>query len=334
MEGSFVVFRPDVHFLQVEGSGCNMWRKMNLGRFVTSILPMALVVGLSGCITRTVVKSDSQLQCAPGTAHHFDRVLIVVLESQNYETAVKDSTLSALAQQGTSFRDFDALFHPSYPNYLAMIGGKEFEMNELNGDNQVDFPDDSQHRTIADLMTENGLHWKNYVEDYPGSQFLGAKAGRFVRRHAPFLSFAKNKPEYFANVVSVDPADPNNRFVSDVKSHSLPEYSFYTPNLVNGRRSSNLKTGLSAWLKDFLDNKFPPSARAGTLTVITFDESQGKEKTNQIYTVFLGDMVQANNTLSQNYNHYNVLRTVEDNFGLVPLSYGDFHAAPIMGIWK
>src|SRR6266849_650382 len=225
MEGS-IVLGPDVHSCKWK-SGGNMRRKVTLGRFVTSLWLMALVIGLSGCITRTVVKPASQLQCAPGTAHHFDRVVIIVLENQNYDTAVKDSTLSALAQQGTSFSGFDALFHPSYPNYLAMIGGKEFEMNELNGDDQVDFPNDSQHSTIADLMAENGLHWKNYVEDYPGSQFLGAKAGRFVRRHAPFLSFARNKPEYFANVVSVDPADPKNQFVADVQNHTLPEYALY-----------------------------------------------------------------------------------------------------------
>jgi hypothetical protein len=310
-----------------------MWHRKTLARLVTTSFLSALVVVFTGCISRTVVNSDSQLQCAPSTAHHFDRILIVVLENQHYGIAIKDGTLGALAQQGTSFSNFDGLFHPSYPNYLAMIGGKEFEMNELNGDDQVDFPNDSQHRTIADLMTENGLHWKNYIEDYPGSQFLGAKAGRFVRRHAPFLSFAKNKPEYFANIVSVDPADPNNRFVSDVKSHALPEYSFYTPNVINDGNSSSLKTA-SAWLKDFLDNKFPPAARVGTLIVVTFDESQGKEKSNRIYTIFLGDMVLANNPATQAYNHYNVLRTVEDNFGLVPLSYGDFHAAPIMGIWK
>ncbi len=287
----------------------------------------------AGCIMRSTVNPASQLQCAPATAHHFDRVLIVVLENQNYEIAIKDNTLGALAEKGTSFSDFHALFHPSYPNYLAMIGGKEYELNELNGEEQVDFPDDSQHRTIGELMAENGLHWKNYVEDYPGNQFLGPKAGRFVRKHAPFLSFAKNKPGYFANIVSVDPADPKNQFVADVQNHTLPEYALYSPNVVNDGRSSNLKTA-SAWLKDFLDNKFPLTARAGALIVITFDESQGKENSNRVYTVFLGDMVQPKNVSAQAYNHYNVLRTIEDNFGLVPLSYSDFHAAPITGIWR
>jgi hypothetical protein len=33
------------------------------------------------------------------------------------------------------------------------------------------------------------------------------------------------------------------------------------------------------------------------------------------------------------YNHYNLLRTVEDNFALPPLAGGDATAVPIDGVW-
>jgi hypothetical protein len=38
--------------------------------------------------------------------------------------------------------------------------------------------------------------------------------------------------------------------------------------------------------------------------------------------------------LAVRYNHYNVLRTIEDNFGLEPLTANDRDAAPITDIWK
>ena len=38
--------------------------------------------------------------------------------------------------------------------------------------------------------------------------------------------------------------------------------------------------------------------------------------------------------LAKHYTHYNVLRTVEDNFGLEPLTANDREAEPIAGIWK
>jgi len=49
---------------------------------------------------------------APGK--HFDRVLIVVLENQDYFSAMRDQYLSKLAAKGTSFSNFKNLYHPSY----------------------------------------------------------------------------------------------------------------------------------------------------------------------------------------------------------------------------
>ena len=38
--------------------------------------------------------------------------------------------------------------------------------------------------------------------------------------------------------------------------------------------------------------------------------------------------------LGKRYTHYSVLRTIEDNFGLEPLTANDRDATPITGIWK
>ena len=91
----------------------------------------------------------------------------------------------------------------------------------------------------------------------------------------------------------------------------------------------------STWLKNFLENWFPPATRAGTLIVITFDESEPPEKaSNHIYTVLLGDMVKKGAKIPERYDHYDMLRTIEDNFGLSQLSGGDAKAKVISGIWN
>ena len=71
----------------------------------------------------------------------------------------------------------------------------------------------------------------------------------------------------------------------------------------------------------------------GTLVIVTFDESELFEKTERIYTVFLGDMVKPGE-ITKTYTHYSVLRTIEDNFGLPPLNSGDSNAEPITEVWK
>jgi len=59
----------------------------------------------------------------------------------------------------------------------------------------------------------------------------------------------------------------------------------------------------------------------------------GLAKNDRIYTVFLGDMVK-NQTVDKEYDHYGVLKTIEDKFGLPPLNSGDANAAPITEAWK
>ena len=273
------------------------------------------------------------------TGKHFDRVLIIVLENQNYGSAMKDPFLAQLAEKGASFTNFHALVHPSYPNYLAMVGGSMFG---VRSNDQVTLPDDNSHRTIADF-----LDWRNYAEDYPSEPqpFLGDR-GKYFRKHVPFLSFAKIQQESFGNVVSVSTKNPHNRFVADVedfrsdpKKHPLPRYMFYSPNVDDDGHDPVLLPGrglkkASSWLNKFLTESFPLDEKAnGTLVIVTFDESEFLEKTERIYTVFLGDVVKPGE-ITKTYTHYSVLRTIEDNFGLLPLNSGDGRAEPITEVWK
>ena len=45
-------------------------------------------------------------------------------------------------------------------------------------------------------------------------------------------------------------------------------------------------------------------------------------------------MKQDPQALDRRYTHYNLLRTIEDNFGLEPLTVNDRNAKPITDIWK
>jgi len=283
----------------------------------------------------------SKLAAAPSPPEHgkhFDRVIVIVLENEDFSSAANDSFLSQLAKQGASFSNFRAETHPSYPNYLAMIAGSTFG---VGSDSQKNFPDDDQHRTIANLMED----WKHYAEEYPAQAndprpFLGGSRGKYARKHVPFLSFLRVQQKSFHNVASVNTHDTNNVFVSDIAAYKrdaaknpLPRYMFYSPNLDDDGHDSSLATA-SQWLKKFLNEWLKLDDKLkGTLVVVTFDESESHRGNNQIYTVFLGDMIKAGQ-VDKEYNHYSVLRTIEDNFGFSTLNSGDGSATPIDGIWK
>jgi hypothetical protein len=137
-------------------------------------------------------------------------------------------------------------------------------------------------------------------------------------------------------VIRVDSSKSDNVFVQDARK-GLVAYSFYTPNMNHDGHDTNAQVA-GAWVKKFLDDTFQEKLRQGTLVVVTFDESGGNAD-NRIFTLFLGDMVKPANqqdpkALAKLYSHYSVLRTIEDNFGLQPLTANDRDAAPITDIWK
>jgi acid phosphatase len=293
-------------------------------------------------------KSEEAARAAArAKAHHFDRVVIIVLENADYERALQDPNLTALASRGASFANFHALFHPSYPNYLAMIAGTDFGVHRggsFLGDKQVNFPDNAQHKTIGDRLIAAGLDFKQYAEELPPGNcpwnlsgwHVPDGRGNYVRRHVPFLSFSEVQQKFCDRVIRVDSSKSDNVFVEDAKK-GLVAYSFYTPNMNHDGHDTTVQVA-GAWVRKFLDGTFPEKLRPGTLVVVTFDESGGNED-NRIFTLFLGDMVKDASQqdpviLARRYTHYNVLRTIEDNFGLEPLTANDRAASPITDIWK
>src|SRR6266567_1375108 len=292
-------------------------------------------------------QEEAARAAARARAHHFDRVLVIVLENVDYEVGSQDKSLAELATHGASFTNFHALFHPSYPNYLAMVAGTDFGIHRRGrflADNQVNLPADAAHQTIADRLIASGLDFKQYTEELPegtcpwnfSSQHVAEKRGNYVRRHVPLLSFREVQAKWCDRVVRVDSSKSDNFFVQDARK-GLVAYSFYSPNMNHDGHDTNVQTA-GAWVKKFLDDTFMEKLRQRTLVIVTFDESGGNSD-NRIFTVFLGDMVkpasqQDPQALAKLYTHFSVLRTIEDNFGLQPLTANDRDAAPITDIWK
>jgi len=316
---------------------------MKSKRFFGSALicVLGLVLTCRAAFTSSGLQTENAKTPVLAPTKHFERVLIIVMENQDYSSAMSNDFFAKLASQGTCFTNFKNLYHPSYPNYLAMVAGSSFGMHS---DRQINLPDDAQHRTIADF-----LDWTSYAENYPPhvQPYLEADEGKYARKHVPFLSFEKIQKQSYRNVVSVDTRDPHNSFVTaverfrkDPKQFPLSRYMFYTPNLDDDGHDPfyNARKGLrkgSHWLETFFQTWFPWDQKEmkGTLVVVTFDESEGNDKNDRIYTVFLGDMVK-NQTVDKEYNHYSVLKTIEDNFGLPSLNSGDANAALITEAWK
>src|SRR5262249_32445975 len=144
---------------------------------------------------------------------------------------------------GRTFTNFSGLFHHSYPNYLAMAGGRQFnELHWFLSDYPVHLPDDPTHQSIADRLREKGLIWKNYAEGY-------SSGCRYLARHVPFLSFTSVMNRDPQNIVDAD--DPAHGFFHDASGASFPNYAFYTPNRDNDGHDTCPQFSCN-WVKVFL----------------------------------------------------------------------------------
>lgn len=292
-----------------------------------------LVSGCSLIETPMAAPSRGVAACvAVSEPRHFRHVVIVVLENEDLEAALKDPYLKSLASEGALFTQFRGLFHNSYPNYLAMVGGREFPVSHWDSDSQIMIPvgANGETQTIADRIPDAKNYAENYPSDDPGART--AAGGLYVRRHVPFASFAGTSgPAHLVSVpANID--DPDHPFFRDAQSDCFPRFAFYTPNMRNDGHDGGLRTA-SPWLQKFVERFRSTPAAHDTLLVVTFDESARRGSSNLIYAVFLGEMVEPG-VYEQPLNHYNILRTIEDNFGVPPLADGDGGAVTIERVWR
>lgn len=271
------------------------------------------------------------LACPAASAHaapSFQKVVIVMLENANYENAIQQPFLKDFAARGALLTNYHGVGHPSQPNYIALAAGTH---DGVSGDGNVTL--DVRH--IGDLLEAKGKTWKAYAEGYPGNCFLGSSDGAYARKHVPFLSFSNvtNDAARCANVID------GAAFLSDVAAGTVPNYSFFVPDLNDDGHDTDVATA-DAWLAKTIGPLLKNEAfMKGTLVVITFDEDDyfirnGVMVNNHVYAALYGDSVAPGGTTDTLYDHYSLLRTVEDGLGLGTLGQNDAQAAPIAGVWK
>jgi len=248
------------------------------------------------------------------------RVFIVVLENENFDNAFVQPTLASIADRGALLGAYYAVAHPSQPNYLALVGGATF----VTGSDPVTLP----FAHLGDLLDERGVSWKAYAEDFPGNCFLGVGSGLYVRRHVPFLSFAdvQSDPVRCGRVV------PATQLDADLAGRNLPRFAMYVPNLNDDGHNTSVAVA-DAWLRARFEPLLAnPEFTAGMLFIVVFDEGRPAGP-NRVYCAFLGAGVRPGSVAFTPYDHYDLLRTIEEIFHTGSLHRLDESAKVITGVW-
>lgn len=264
----------------------------------------------------------SSAQAAPAVPA-FDHVVVVVFENKESGSVLgsrQAPTFNAYARAYARATRYYGVTHPSLPNYLALVAGSTFGIRT----NCVNCPVNA--RSLADTIEGSGRAWKAYAEGLPSRGFLGAASRRYAKKHNPFAYFTPiiRDPERAARIV------PLAELAADVAAGQLPELAFVVPDLCNSMHDCRVRVG-DAWLRRTVA---PLLRLPNTAIFITFDEGTTRVRGGgHIPTLVVGTAVRPRSVYSRVTNHYGLLRTIEDAWGLPRLGRSA-GARPLTGIWR
>ena len=254
-------------------------------------------------------------------------VFVIVLENENADTTFGPASpapylAGTLRSQGAFVPDYYGIGHNSLDNYLAMVSGQA-----PTADTQADCPvftdvlpglpaPDGQVtgqgcvypasvKTVADQLEARGLAWKGYMEDMgndpardngttcahpaigtPDRTQQASATDQYATRHNPFVYFHAiiDRPACAQRDV------PLSGLSGDLASaKTTPNLSFIVPDLCHDGHDATCADG------------GPGGGRTGA--------------------VLLSPAITPGTTLTPAYNHYSLLRSLEDWFGLAALGY-------------
>jgi len=292
-------------------------------RLVWLVLAGSAIAACAGCSTpkgigvqRPSAGATSSSVGGPAVPRPLHTV-VVMFENHPYDEIIGNAQapyINALAHEGALFTASYAVTHPSEPNYLALLSGSTQGVTSDQCPTTLSAPN-----LVADLIAA-GHTFAGYSEGLPapGSQTCGA--GGYARKHVPWTDFS-NIPR------SVN--QPFSRFPATDYS-TLPDVSFVIPDLCHDMHDCSVGTG-DAWLRQHLGGYARWAMTHDSLLIVTWDEDDSFHS-NHIATIFVGQQVRPGR-YSRPIDHYNVLRTLEQAYGL-PYRGVTAQHYPITWAWK
>ncbi len=320
----------------------------------------------------------------PGEMPRYDHIFVIVAENQNYERIIGSENaprLNKLAKDYGLATNFYGEVHPSEGNYIAMLGGDTFGINDddawfcepLKVSAACPFsayPNYVSHsisaRSLMDQLAGANLTWKGYFEDLPAPGSMGIYDPSaehpdpnrpnhlYASKHNGFINFerVRRDPDIAAKIVPLD------QLRSDLAKGALPNYAHIILNQCNdmhglsraqpappancvfaGREpdmgGALIRRGDTA-IGDIVDEiMYAPvwTGPGNVAIVITWDENSyrsggqqgccGSERGSaanfgggHIATIVVTNHGPRHVEDPTPYNHYSLLRTTEDAFGI------------------
>lgn len=225
---------------------------------------------------------------------------MVVLENHSAGDLVGNTAapfLQSLIHRGTLLTRSYGVTHPSEPNYLALFSGS------TQGVVDDSCPHSFATPNLATALAQHHHTFVGYSEGLPSTGYLGCSYGSYARKHNPWSNFP---------AVPARASQPMTAF--PIHLTQLPDVAFVVPNLAHDMHDGSVAEA-DAWLHAQLGAYASWAPNHHSVLIVTTDEDDYTES-NRILTVVVGAGVRVDYRDNERVDHYGVLRTVLDSFGI------------------
>ncbi len=308
---------------------------MRADRIVAACLAAMVYAGSAGMAEEDKPGKDGIPQ--------LDHVFVLVLENHGFYQIVGNSNapfINHLASEYNLATNYNSVWRPSLPNYLATIAGDYFEVSDNNAStiNIPPGPWSFPNPTIGSQLEAAGKDWRDYQEDIPEAGSVVANwpgdsntGNLYAVKHNPFPYFAPHQ-----SAAELAKMVPLTQLFFDLASESGPALSYIVPNQCNDMHNLGNKLSPCA---NYSDDQIvargdrevqwivtsimaSPSWHNGKNVIfVIFDEGKGTPLQDKLAAIAITNYGRRHIQDDTYYTHYSLLKTIEAGFSLPYLGH-------------
>ena len=312
------------------------------------VLVAALFLGLSG---------EASALSSGASFPQYDHVFLLIEENHNFNQIIGTRSapiINALAADYGLATRYRGVADPSEPNYVAMLGGSTFG---VSSDDPYFFPGQTVDQpNLLSQLDAAGKTWKGYFQGMPYAGYRGycfpAKCNgipdsdtQYVAKHNGIVNFAD-----MHTAAAWAKQTPYSQLAKDLGSGNVPNLSYIVPDECDDMHgappwcvdSSKFSDVDDTYLVSHGDAFVGQTVNAITSSsmwetgnnaiVITFDE--GNRATDQIPTIVVTNHGPRGVTDNTPYDHYSLLTSLEQAFGLGGCLQASCTATPMTPLFE
>jgi hypothetical protein len=289
----------------------------------------------------------------------YDHIVVIFEENKDYDEIINSANAPYINNTllgtygGVLFTNMTAETHPSQPNYLDFFSGSN---QGVTDDGQYDLPGSNPPGpfttpNLGASLLAKGYTFKGYAESMPSTGFTGAtytynsSQNQYVLKHCPWVDWQQYGSGSQANAIPAslnvpfvtatdNPGNLDSSYYFPTNYSQLPTFSMVIPNEQNEMHDGSVYQG-DQWLQTYMDGYVQWARAHNSLLILTWDEdaNDGQPHDQLIPTIMVGANLKPGQ-YDEAVDHYNLLRTVEDMYGLPYCTANDANASPITDVFS